>query len=428
MTSIIAIVFFGLLVLGMPIAFVLGVTGLVAILKLGTPGLLELIPIKVYNGIDIFPLMAMPLFILAGDIMNRTGITNQLVSLAQRLVGHMRGGLAHANIVAEIFFSGITGSAVADASALGTLLIPAMQREGFPKGFSAALVAAAATLGPIIPPSTVMVIYGSIMGVSIAGLFAAGLLPGILMAGALMACSYFMAVKGNFPKGEKRATVREIFKSFRQAILALLMPAIILGGILIGIFTPTEAAAVSVFCALVIGFLIYRNLKLKDLWESLKEMTLVTAVVFIILSTAAIFGWLIASEQLPQKVASLILNLTNNKYLVLLIINILLLIVGCFMDQTAALIILAPVLAPLAYKVGVHPLHFAMIMILNLVIGLITPPLGACLFAVCSIGRMPLETVIKPVLPLTLALIAILMLITYVPAITMIVPKLLGFI
>ena len=428
MTSIIAIVFFGLLVLGMPIAFVLGVTGLVAILKLGTPGLLELIPIKVYNGIDIFPLMAMPLFILAGDIMNRTGITNQLVSLAQRLVGHMRGGLAHANIVAEIFFSGITGSAVADASALGTLLIPAMQREGYPKGFSAALVAAAATLGPIIPPSTVMVIYGSIMGVSIAGLFAAGLTPGVPDGRGPHGLFLWMAVKGNFPKGEKRATVREIFKSFKQAILALLMPAIILGGILIGIFTPTEAAAVSVFCAFIIGFLIYRNLKLKDLWESLNEMTLVTAVVFIILSTAAIFGWLIASEQIPQKVASLILNLTHNKYLVLLIINILLLIVGCFMDQTAALIILAPVLAPLAYKVGVHPLHFAMVMILNLVIGLITPPLGACLFAVCSIGRMPLETVIKPVLPLTLALIAILMLITYVPAITMTVPRLLGFI
>jgi TRAP-type transport system large permease protein len=428
MTSIIAIFFFGFLALGMPIAFVLGVTGMIAILKLGTPGLLELIPIKVYNGIDIFPLMAMPLFILAGDIMNRTGITGQLVNLALRLVGHMRGGLAHANIVAEIFFSGITGSAVADAAALGTLLVPAMEKQGFPKNFSAALVAAAATLGPIIPPSTVMVIYGSIMGVSIAGLFAAGLIPGILMAGALMLCVNRMAVKGNYPKGERRASILEIIRSFKQAILALLMPAIILGGILAGIFTPTEAAAVSVFCALIIGFLIYRNLKLKDLWNALTEMTLVTAVVFIILSTAAIFSWLLASEQIPQKVANLILTLTTNKVLVLLIINFILLIVGCFMDQTAALIILAPVLAPLAYKVGVHPLHFGMIMILNLVIGLITPPLGACLFTVCSIGRMPLEAVIKPILPLTLALIAVLMLITYIPAITLTIPKLFGFI
>ena len=249
MTSIIAIVFFGLLVLGMPIAFVLGVTGLVAILKLGTPASRT----HSHQGLQrhrYLPSDGHAPLHPGGRHHESDRITNQLVSLAQRLVGHMRGGLAHANIVAEIFFSGITGSAVADASALGTLLIPAMQREGFPKGFSAALVAAAATLGPIIPPSTVMVIYGSIMGVSIAGLFAAGLLPGILMAGALMACSYFMAVKGNFPKGEKRATVTEIFKSFKQAILALLMPAIILGGILLGIFTPTEAAAVSVFCAI----------------------------------------------------------------------------------------------------------------------------------------------------------------------------------
>ena len=410
----------------MPIAFVLGVTSLLVILIKGDFNLLQLIPSRVYSGIDMFPLMAMPLFILAGDIMNKTGITKQLVNLALRLVGHFRGGLAHANIVAEVFFSGITGSAVADAAALGTLLIPAMEKEGYPKGFSAALVAAASCIGPIIPPSTIMVIYGSIMGISIAGLFAAGLIPGLLMAAALMFCSYRMALKGNFPKGERRASIREVFLSFKQALLALFLPAIILGGILGGFFTPTEAAGVSVICALIIGFAVYRNFTMKDLWNSLCDMTLVTAIVFIILSTAAIFSWLLASEQVPEAIANYVLSLTTNKYFVLFIINIILLMVGCFMDQTAALIILAPVLAPLAYQVGVHPLHFGMVMILNLVIGLITPPLGASLFTVCSIGHMPLETVIKPIFPLTLALITILSLITYIPALSLIIPKLLG--
>jgi len=411
----------------MPVAFVLGVTSLLVILIKGDLNLLQLIPSRVYSGIDMFPLMAMPLFILAGDIMNKTGITKQLVTLALRLVGHFRGGLACATIVAEMFFSGITGSAVADAAALGSLLIPAMEREGYPKGFSAALVAASSCLGPIIPPSTIMVIYGSIMGISIAGLFAAGLIPGLLMAAALMFCSYKIALKGNYPKGERRASIQEIMCSFKQAILALFLPAIILGGILGGVFTPTEAAGVSVIFALVIGFAVYRNINLKDLWNSLCDMTLVTAVVFIILSTAAIFSWLLASEQVPQILSNFVLALTTNKYLVLLIINVVLLIVGCFMDQTAALLILAPVFAPLAYQVGVHPLHFGIIMILNLVIGLITPPLGACLFTVCSIGHMPLEAVVKPIFPLTLSLIAILMLITYIPELSLIIPKLLGF-
>jgi TRAP-type transport system large permease protein len=427
MTSIIAVFFFGFLILGMPIAFVLGVTSLVAILKLGTPGLMQLIPVKVYNGIDIYPLMAMPLFILAGDIMNKTGITTQVVTFALRIVGHLRGGLAHANIVASIIFAGITGSAVADAAALGTLLIPSMEKEGYPKPFAAAIVAAASCIGPIIPPSTIMVIYGSFMGVSIAGLFAAGIIPGLLMGAALMISAYRTASKNNYPRAERRATVREVLVSFKQALVALLMPAIILVGILGGFFTPTEAAAVAVFYAFLVGIFVYRNIKLKDLWECLYNMTSVTAVVFIILSTAAIFGWLIASEQIPQKVGNLIFAISRNKYIVLLIINFILLIVGCFMDQTAALIILAPVLAPLAHKVGVHPLHFGMIMCLNLVIGLVTPPLGACLFTVCSVGKMQLDVVARPLWPLIIALIAVLMLITYVPAVCMTVPRLLGF-
>lgn len=411
----------------MPIAFVLGVTSLVVILNIGDPVFLQLIPSRVYNGIDLFPLMAMPLFILAGDIMNKTGITSRLVSLALRLVGQFRGGLAHASIVASIFFAGLTGSAVADASALGTLLVPAMEKEGYPRGFAAAVVAAASCIGPIIPPSTVMVIYGSFMGVSIAGLFAAGVVPGILMGLALMVCSYRIASKAEYPKSEHRTNLREILISARHAVLPLMMPVIIAGGILGGLFTPTEAAAIAVLYSFVLGWIVYRSIKLRDLLGLLANMAQITAVVFIILSTAAIFSWLLTVEQIPQTVANLILSVTNNKYLVLLIINMVLLIVGCFMDQTAGLIIFAPVFAPLAEKVGVHPLHFGMIMCLNLVLGLITPPLGACLFTVCSVGKMSLEEVIKPILPLIITLLAILLLITYFPAVSMTIPKLLGF-
>ena len=329
--------------------------------------------------------------------------------------------------MASIFFAGLTGSAVADASALGTLLVPAMEKEGYPRGFAAAVVAAASCIGPIIPPSTVMVIYGSFMGVSIAGLFAAGVVPGILMGLALMVCSYRTASKAEYPKSEYRTNLREILISARHAVLPLMMPVIIAGGILGGVFTPTEAAAIAVLYSFVLGWIVYRSIKLRDLLGLLANMAQITAVVFIILSTAAIFSWLLTVEQIPQTVANLILSVTNNKYLVLLIINMVLLIVGCFMDQTAALIIFAPVFAPLAEKIGVHPLHFGMIMCLNLVLGLITPPLGACLFTVCSVGKMSLEEVIKPILPLIITLLAILLLITYFPAVSMTIPKLLGF-
>lgn len=412
----------------MPIAFVLGVTSLVVIIRIGDPLLLKLIPARVYSGIDLFPLMAMPLFILAGDIMNKTGITTRLVTLALRLVGHFRGGLAHANIVASIFFAGLTGSAVADAAALGSLLVPAMEKEGYPRGFAAAIVASASCIGPIIPPSTVMVIYGSFMGVSIAGLFAAGIIPGLLMGLALIMCSYRIALKSNYPKDEKRATPRELLNSSKEAFLPLLMPGIIAGGILGGLFTPTEAAGIGVLYSFMLGWGVYRSIKLRDLFELLSNMTRITAVVFVILSTAAIFSWLLTVEQVPQRIAYFILSITSNRYLVLLIINIILLTIGCFMDQTAALIVFAPVLAPLATKVGVHPLHFGMIVCLNLVLGLITPPLGACLFTVCSVGKISLEEVISPIFPLVITLIGILLLITYFPALSMTIPKLLGFV
>ncbi len=420
--------FFGLLILGMPVGFGVGITAMVAIYNIGGTDLFSLIPARFYSGSDLFPLMAMPLFILAGEIMNRTKITHAVIDFANTLVGHVKGGLGHANILASVFFAGLTGSAVADTAAIGTMLIPAMAKKGYGKNFAAAITAASSCIGPIIPPSTIMVIYGSFMGVSIAGMFAAGLVPGLLMAPALMLITRNFAIKNNIPVLSQRPTLKEFVLSLKKSILALMMPVIILGGILTGWFTPTEAGGVAVLYGLLVGFFIYRNLKFRDLYEVLENMTSVTAVVFLILATAAILSWLLASEQIPQQIAAGVLSITKNKYLVLLFINILLLIVGCFMDQTAALIILGPVLAPLAIGVGVHPMHFGIIMCLNLVIGLTTPPLGACLFSCCSISNVSVEDITKEIWPMILALLAVLALVTYIPAVSLTLPRLLGFI
>jgi tripartite ATP-independent transporter DctM subunit len=307
------------------------------------------------------------------------------------------------------------------------MLIPAMEKGGYPRGFSAAVTAASSCIGPIIPPSIIMVIYGSFMGVSIAGLFAAGIIPGLLMGLALMAYSHRVSTKRNYPKEQRRATIREILVSIKPAFLSLMMPAIILGGILGGIFTPTEAAAVALFYALLLGVFVYRNIKLRDIWDLLCRATSASAIAFTILSTATIFSWLLTVEQVPQNLASLVLSLTTNKYVVLMLINIFCLVVGCVMDITPAVIVLSPILWPLADKVGVHSLHFAMIMCLNLTIGLATPPVGACLFTCCSVGRVALEDISKEIFPFLLALLAVLMLVTYVPAVSLTIPRLLGF-
>lgn len=427
MSSSIIILLFGSLLFGMPVAYVLGVSSVFIMIQLGDTSLFPLIPMRFFNSINLFPLMAMPLFILAGEIMNRAGITNRVIDFSTKLVGHLRGGLAHANILASILFAGLTGSAVADSAALGSMLIPGMAKKGYDRNFAAAVTAASSCIGPIIPPSIVMVIYGAFMQVSIAGLFAAGIIPGLIMGGTLMVFSHRISVKRNYPKEEKMATGSEIFADFKKAFLSLMMPVIILVGILGGIFTPTEAAAVAVLYALVLGFFVYRNITLRDLYTMLSAMTRSSGIAFIVLSTAGIFIWLLTTEQIPQQIAEFVLSVTTNKYLVLLIINIILLFVGCFMDSIPALIILGPVFTPLAMKIGVHPLHFGMIMCLNLTVGLATPPLGACLFTCCAVGRVSLEGITKEIIPFILALIIAVFIVTYIPAISLTIPRLLGF-
>ena len=426
MITFMLVVFFLLLLTGTPIAFSLGITAVFVFLKMDAPSLMKIVPLKYYSGIDMFALMAMPLFMLAGEIMNRIHVTHRMVELANVLIGNIRGALAHVNIVVSILFAGLTGAAVADTAALGTMLIPAMEKDGYHRSFAAAVTAASSIIGPIIPPSIIMVIYGSMMSVSIAGLFAAGIVPGVLVGVALMLLSARISKKRNYPKGKRMASLREIGAAFRKAFIPLLTPVIILGGILTGIFTPTEAAAVAVFYAMIIGFFVYRNFSLRDLPKVLFEMVRNSGSVFVILSAAAILGWVLASEQVPELVGAKIMSISSGKYTALLIINVILLVIGMFMDMTAVIIIMGPILHPLAVSLGIHPLHFGIIMIVNVNIALMTPPLGACLFVACSISRISLESISKEILPFIAVEAAVLILVTYVPAISMTIPKLLG--
>jgi len=413
--------------LGIPIAFCMGIVSLTSLLAIGKISFLKLIAQKMITGIDKFPLMAIPLFILAGNIMNRGGITNSLVKFANFLVGRLKGGLAHVNIVSSVFFAGITGVAVADSSVLGSIFVPAMEKEGYDTDFSAAVTATSSIIGPIFPPSVPFVLYGCTVGVSIAGLFLAGMIPAILLALALMVVSYFISRKKNYPVSTISISFREFIVSFKDAALALVMPIIILGGILSGVFTPTEAAAIAVVYALIISLFVLRTLKLSDLPSILVDSGITASIVLMLISTANIFGTILATQQIPQRIAQFMLSITTNPLLMLLLANIFLLIAGMFMAESPNIILLGPILAPIVTGLGVHPLHFGFIMVLNLTIGLITPPLGACLFILCGISNLTLEKMTRAVLPFLAAELAILFLCTYVPAISMFLPKLFGF-
>ena len=427
MLGLMGLSFLIMLFAGMPIGFALGATALFIFLKMDMPVLLNMVPQRFFAGLDMFTLMAMPFFILAGQIMNTSGITTRLVNFSNVLVGHLRGGLAHANIVASIFFAGMTGAAVSDTAAIGTMLIPAMVEDGYDLDFSAAVTASSSIIGPTIPPSNMMVIYGSLMGVSIAGLFAAGIVPGLFLGLILMILSGYISVKRGYPKKEKMASLPEMGKAFISAIPALLMPLIIIGGILSGMFTPTEAAAIAVAYAFIVGFFVFKTLKMKDIPKLLEQTARITGVVFLIIASASILGWILAAERIPEQIANLFLSISHNKFFILLMINILMLIVGMFMDIAAALVILGPILHPLAVSVGVPPIQFGIIMVLSLNIALMTPPVGACLFVVCGITKLSLESISKAIWPFIIAEVIVLFIITFIEPITMFFPRLLGF-
>lgn len=414
------------MLIGVPIAFSLGLASLaILVFSNGIP--LGIIAQRMFTGLDSFPFMAIPFFILAGQLMNSSGITQKIVAFADVLVGHLKGGLAQINIVASMFFAGITGSAVADTSAIGSILIPAMEEEGFDTDFSAAVTASSSVIGPIIPPSIPMVVFSLLSGVSVGALFLAGLIPGILLGLGLMLVSYIISKKRNYVSHGKMKSFKEILEATFKAIIPLLMPLIILGGILLGIFTATEASAVAVVYSLIIGFFVYKSLKLKDLPEIFIETAKTTAMVFLVIATANIFNWLLATEQVPQTVAQFFTNNVESRIVFLLIINVILLLAGTFIEGTAAMIIIVPVLMSSVIKFGIDPVMFGAIVVLNLMIGLITPPLGLCLFVASSVSRISLEKISRAVLPFLLAEIFVLLLVTYIEPITTFLPKLFGY-
>jgi tripartite ATP-independent transporter DctM subunit len=370
---------------------------------------------------DSFPLMAVPFFILAGAIMNTGGITTRIFEFADKLCGHITGGLGHANILASIIFSGMSGTAIADTGGLGAIELKAMKDAGYDDDFSLAITGASSIIGPIIPPSVPAVVFGVIGEVSIGRLFIGGVIPGLIMGLAMAIFVYFQSKRRGYPK-KKRATIRELAASTRKSFFALLTPVVIIGGILAGVITPTEAAILAVVYSLILS-VAYGDFKRKHLISVLRETVNGTVSVMLIVSCASLFGYILASEQIPQKMTTFFMATLPNKYAALLVINILLLVAGTFMETISAITILTPVLIPVAAGFGVDPVHFGIIMILNLMIGLMTPPVGMVLYVLSGVSKVPFEQIVKAIWPYIIVLTIVLLILTYVPQIVLFLPN-----
>lgn len=416
-----------LLMIGLPVFFgLIAAPGLLLALE-GQSRDFTLLYRNVYNGMDSFPLMAIPFFMLAGELMNRGGITTRLVEFSQALIGHLRGGLAHVNVLSSMLFAGLSGSAVADTSALGSMLIPAMERQGYTRKFSAAVTAASSVIGPIIPPSGIMIIYAYVMGESVAALFLAGIIPGLMVGIGLMLVINWLAGRHDFPVASQRYDWKERGQASLRAFFPLMTPVIIIGGILGGVFTPTEAAAVAVAYALVIG-LAMKTLRVSDLPDVMTRAGITSSVVLLLVGAAMAFKTVVSLSHAPEIMADFILALTENPLLLLLLINLLLFMVGMFLDAGPAIIILGPILAPVFEGLGVHPVHFAIIMSVNLTVGLATPPMGLVLFVASSVSGERVESIARAILPFLAVEVLVIFLITYIPALSLTIPRLTGFI
>ncbi len=417
-----------LLALGMPVVFALLVgPGLSLILDDQQPYFAALLS-RLYNGVDSFPLLAVPFFILAGELMNSGGITARIVRFSQSLVGHVRGGLAQVNIMSSMLFAGISGSAVADASAIGKMMIPAMEANGYKRSFAAAVTAAAAVIGPIIPPSGIMILYGFVMNLSVGALFAAGLVPGLLMGAGLMVMTRLLATRYNLPVAAPRASWAERGRSFRAAILALVLPVILLGGMLSGIFTATEGAAVAATYALLVTLFVLKSLKAGELPGIFIATAVQSGVILLLVGAAVTFGWLVTMSGMAENMATMLLGLTDNPLILLLLLNLLLFVLGMFLDAGPAILILGPVLSPVFTSLGVDPIHFAMIMCINLTVGLITPPMGLVLFVTASIANERVERIARALLPFLFVQVLVIVAVTCFPALTLTLPRWLGLI
>jgi tripartite ATP-independent transporter DctM subunit len=424
MTAAIFGVLILLIMMGLPIAFAMGLTAVIFFVVLGEPSVLCMLPARMYSSTTSFTLLAIPFFILTGNLMNAGGITQRLFRFAQNSVGHLKGGLGHVVVVSAMIFAGMTGAAVAEAAAIGTVGVEGMTKKGFDRKFCAAIIASASTIGPVIPPSIPLVIYGSITGTSVGRLFLGGFFPGFLMGGVLMIIVYIYAKMRNYPK-EKKATFMELLKTTWGASSAILTPVIIIGGMVSGIFTPTEASIGAAVYALILTMLIYKEVKVKDLprilWETLES----SIRVLFIISAAGIFGWLLIHQKVPEAVIHGLLSLSSKTWVALLVINIILLMLGCFMEGIAIILLTVPIFMPVVTQLGVDPVHFGLIITLNSMIGLLTPPVGMVLYTMASIGKISVMELAHELRWHMVALTFVLFLVTYVPVITTFIPNLL---
>lgn len=423
MVAMMFIIFLVLLLIGVPIAFSLGLSSLFYLFTNNIP--LTVISQKFYSGMDSFTLLCIPGFMLAGALMNGGGITRRILNFCNSFLGHFRGSLALVNIVANMVFAGISGTAIADVCSLGSMLIPAMVDDGYDDDFSVAVTAASSVVGPIIPPSVPMVIAGSCVSISVGKMFQAGIIPGILLGMALCIPTYIISVKRNYPRHD-RAGWKVRLETTKDAIWAMLMPVILLGGILSGVFTPTEASIVTCVYALVVGVFVYKEIQITDVprivWENIRAC----ASIIVLIGLANVFAYILTAERIPQMVANSILSITDNRIVVILLINVVLLFVGMFMESLAAILITFPVLLPVATAVGMEPVHFALMAILNLMLGLTTPPVGMCVCTGAQIGKISAFKAFKATIPFLATSLIVLMLVSFIPQLTLWIPSILN--
>ncbi|MBQ9526170.1 MAG: TRAP transporter large permease [Fretibacterium sp.] len=421
--------FLGQMIIGVPLYAALLMTGLMGIL--GTPdplGLLRVIPQQFYGGMNGFTLMAMPFFILTGILMNRSGLTDRLLDFSRLIVGSVRGGLGYVNVVGSIVFAGVNGSAAADSSALGSILIPAMEKEGFPKAYAAGLTAGSSLIGPIIPPSVFMIIYASLTNTSIGGLFAAGVFPGFVLGAAFMVMNWYYSRKYNVPVMDTTEVRRGKWRILRRSVLALGAPVIIIGGIVLGIVTPTESGALACLYCIAVGFLITRQLTLKGLGLSLYEAVRSSSAIFLIMGAASVVGWYLKYERVTKMFSDFIIGagLLAHPWLLLIVLSAIMFVVGMFMEEVAVLTLLTPIFAPLAIQAGIDPFHFGVVMTLNVTIALITPPVGACNYIVAAIGKIPIGELFRKIWPFILVALFVQFIVISFPALTTSFPRLIG--
>ena len=412
-----------MILIGFPIAVAMGLTAVGFFLGLGEPRMIGAMAQRMYSAVSSFPLLAIPFFILAGNLMNTGGMTDRIFGFARTVVGHVRGGLAHVSVLASMLFAGVSGAALAEAMGLGVIEIKAMKDGGFDTTFAGAVVASSSTIGPVIPPSIPMVIYGALAEVSVGKLFLGGVVPGVMMGIGIMIVIYILSVKRGY-RAEQRATLAQVVRSGIDGILGLLAPGIIMGGILGGVFTPTEAAVAAVLYALIVGCLIYRELDLTRLTAILWDTVDQTVRVMFIIAAAGMFGWLLIYIRAPQQIVEGLTALTSSPVIILLILNVILLVLGCFMEGIAIMLLTVPIFMPVLAKFGIDPVHFGVVMTLNLMIGLLTPPVGMVLYAVSTIAQVPVVRLAWELVPFMIVLTIVLILITYIPGLVTWLPTL----